>query len=141
MIVSHGKCIVLELGPPAIDRPPRHVITCTTGLTLETGKFAGSKNGLTSLRSRTDCSATESRSYMRYTLLDRGKIGLEYRLSFTVKRVPRSKLLTIPPKNGRFWPFFRIDAGAGKLLGKDGRNWRHFTGECTDFESICEIDL
>ena len=26
-------------------------------------------------------------------------------------------------------------------MGLEGRNWWHITEECTDFESICEIDL
>ena len=52
--------------------------------------------------------------------MDRGNIGLECKLAFSVKGVPHLRLLTLPPEKYRFWPFFRIDAGAGKLLGTEG---------------------
>ena len=72
--------------------------------------------------------------------MDRGKIGLKYRLSVTVKRVPGAKLLTLPFKNGCF-AIFRIDAGGRKLLGVQRLDRCHFTEECTDFKLTYELDV
>ena len=66
---------------------------------------------------------------------------LEYGLLFTVKHVPCSKLLALPSKTTILGHFFRIDAGAGKLLGMEEQNQWHFTGKCADFDSICAIDF
>ena len=73
--------------------------------------------------------------------MDGGNIGLEYKLAFSMKGVPRLRLLTLAPKKRPFLAPFQDWCWFWETAGHGGARPVAFYGEYTDLKSICEIDL